>query len=229
MSAKQKIALIANVGCLADGEYTELGIPYVKFITLDELFAKYGGGLTPYTLARTWNLELISEITERIIEQSGTDANVILVPAPKINLGAEATLALSEDPLLSTKISTAFLSAVTKAKRIGALSDFYLTGKEISNMDIEPDQRALNDFIYEPFSTTAKAGNAKVVLGAISKNVGAYEDFNRSLIRHKDRYFSSETSILCLCNTYDETMAALDENCIIYSGVEIAIQTAYDQ
>ena len=40
MSVKQKIALAANINCLADQEYAELGIPRVKFATLDELFAE---------------------------------------------------------------------------------------------------------------------------------------------------------------------------------------------
>lgn len=229
MSAKQKISLIANISCLADDEFVALGIPRVKFVTLDELFDKYSDGLTPYVLSRTWNPDLISEVTEKTIERFCGDANAIIVPSPKINLGGEAERALSEDPLLATQISLAFLSAVNKCNKTAIIPDFCLTRKEVANMDIEPDKTALNDFIYKPFSSVAARGNVKAVIGSLSKNDGAYESFNRSLIRHKDDYFSSETRMLCICRTYDETLAALEENCIIFAGVEIAIQNAYDQ
>ena len=229
MSAKQKISLIANISCLADSEYAELGIPHVKFMTLDELFDKDKSGLTPYLLARSWDTELISEVTEKIIRKHSDDANAIIVPAPKINLGAEAGLALSEDPFLATKITLAFLSAVNKCDKIGIIPDFCLTRAEVANMDIEPDQRALHDFVYAPFSTTASNGRAKAIIGSVAKNEGAYENFNRNLIRNKDDYFAPETVMLCRCRTYDDTMAALEENCIILSGIELAIQNAHDQ
>ncbi len=229
MSAKQKIALLTNIHNLADDEYVQLGIPRVKFTTLDELFAKDGDGLTPYTLARTWNPELISQVTMRIIQRNCGDANVIIVPSPKINLGGEMQLALSEDPLLSSKIALAFLSAVKQCNKIGALPDFCLHPKEVANLDIIPDQKALNDFIYQPFSSVVKQGDVKIVIGSISKNEGAYEAFNRDILRRKADYFSSETTMLCHCKTYDETLLALEEDCIILNGVESAIQNAYDQ
>ena len=229
MSAKQKITLISDVHRLADDEYRAFGIPLVKFCTLDELFAKDGNGLTPYALARSWNTELITRVTSEIIEKNADDSNVILVPSPKINLGGEADVALSEDPMLSTEISLAFLSAVNSCKRIGVIPDFYLTEKDVANMDIEPDDTALHDFIYEPFSNTVKNGQARAVVASLSKNAGAYEDFNRGLLRHKESYFPTETEMLCLCKTYDDTILALDENCIIFTGIEVAIQNAYDQ
>ena len=123
MSAKQKIALVANVNCLADDEYAALGIPRVKIASLDELFAKEGDGLTPYTLARSWNTDLITNVTEQIIEHNCDDANIIMVPAPKINLGAEGEAALSEDPLLATNVALAFIEAVNNCKRIAILPD----------------------------------------------------------------------------------------------------------
>ena len=229
LTAKQKISLAANINRLADDEYADIGIPRVKFSTLEEIFARGGDGLTPYSVARTWDLGLISELTEKIIQQNAGDANAILVPAPKINLGAEAELALSEDPLLAKQIALAFLSAVNKCNKSGVISNFFLTKKEIANMDIEPDQRVLHDFIYEPFSTVAEKGNAKAVICSVSKLDGAYEGLNRTLIKSKTEYFTAQTDMLCLCSTQDETMMALDEGCIIFAGSEIAIQTAYDQ
>lgn len=229
MSAKQKISLIADIHRLADEEYAELGIPHVKIVTLEELFAKDGDGLTPYTLARSWNPHLITNVTKNIIERTCEDANVIIIPSPKINLGAEAQLALSEDPLLSSQIAMAFLSAVEQCKKIGIIPDFCLTKKEIANMDLKPDAKALHDFFYEPFTTVLKKSKAQAVIGSISKNEGDYEDFNRTLLRNKERYFTPETDMLCVCKTYDETIAALEEDCIIFSGVEIAIQNAYEQ
>ena len=229
MSAKQKIALLANVNCLADDEYAALGIPCVKITSLDELFAKEGDGLTPYTLARSWNTDLITNVTEQIIKHNCGDANIIIVPAPKINLGAEGEKALSEDPLLATDVALAFIEAVNNCGKIAILPDFYLTKKEVANLDIEPDKRALHDFFFAPFSTAVKKGKIRAVIGSISKNIGAYEEFNRSLVRNKSAHLPVETDILCLCKTYDETIAALDEDCIIFNGVEIAIQNAYDQ
>ena len=38
MSAKQKISLVADIHYLADDEYAALGIPRLKFATLEELF-----------------------------------------------------------------------------------------------------------------------------------------------------------------------------------------------
>ena len=229
LSAKQKISLVANINRLADDEYAEIGLPRVKFSTLEEIFAKDGDGITPYTLARTWNLELIAEVTEKVIRQAAGDVNAILVPAPKINLGAEAELALAEDPLLAKQISVAFLSAVNKCNKSGVISNFFLTKKEVANMDIEPDQQALHDFVYEPFSKVAENGKAKALICSLAKNDGAYEDLNKTLIRSKSKYFSPETEMLCLCRTQDETIAALDEGCIIFRGSEIAIQNAYDE
>lgn len=229
MSAKQKISLITNINCLADDEYAALGIPRVKIVTLDELFAKEGDGLTPYTLARSWNTDLITKVTEEIVKHNCADANIIIVPSPKINLGAEGEVALSEDPLLSSEIALAFISAVKSCGKSCIIPDFYLTKKEVANLDLEPNKKALNDFFFEPFSKVARRGELQAVIGSISKNDGAYEDFNRTLVRSKSSYFSEKTDILCLCKTYDETIAALDEDCIIFTGVEIAIQNAYDQ
>ena len=130
MSAKQKIALLANVHHLADDEYVALGLPRVKFTTLEELFMKDGDGLTPYTLARSWDTDLITKVTAEIIQRNSDDANVIIVPSPKNSFGGEGQLVLSEDPLLATEISLAFLAAVKQCKKIGALSDFCLTRKD---------------------------------------------------------------------------------------------------
>lgn len=229
MSAKQKISLIADIDRLADDEYTELGIPRVKFATLDDIFARHGNGLTPYALARSWDTGLIVSVTEEILKQDSEGANVIVIPSPKINLGAEGSLALSEDPYLSTQLSLSFLSAVTSAGKVGVLPDFYLSKREVASLDATPDKKALHDFLYSPFATVVKKGGAKAVIGSISKNAGEYEEFNRSLIRRNEKYFPTDTDVLCLCKTYDETLAALDENCIIYKGVEIAIENAYDQ
>lgn len=229
MSAKQKISLIADIHNLANEEYVGLGVPRVKFVTLEELFAKSGDGLTPYNLARTWDLDFITKVTKAIIERTVEDANIIIVPSPKINLGGEAQLALAEDPLLASQIAVAFLSAVHQCKKIGVIPDFCLTSKEVVNMDLHLDQKVLHDFICQPFSSVAKKGKAKAIIGSISKQNGAYEEINRTLLRAKEKYFSVDTDMLCICKTYDETISALEENCIIFTGVEIAIQNAHEQ
>lgn len=229
MSAKQKIALVTNIRCLAKEEYTQLGFPFVKIVTLDELFEKDGEGLTPYVLARTWNLDLITSMTERVIARNCGDANVIILPSPKTSLGGEAQLALSEDPFLSTKIVDAFVNAVKNCNKKCILSGFYLTKKEVANMDVKPDQRALNDFLFAPFSTVAKKSAVVGVIGSMTQNEGAYEDFNRSLIRNKGSYFPLETFMACVSKSYEETVETLEEECILLYGVESAVQNAYDQ
>ena len=229
MSAKQKMALITNLSCLADDEYTELGIPRVEMTTVSELFDLDGEGITPAILARSWDPHIISMVTEQIIAYNATDVNAIVVPAPKIDFGGANQSVLSEDPLLASKVSSAFLSAVNTANKLAILPDFSLNGTEISNLDKTPDKRALEDFLIHPFVKAASEGNAEAIIGSISKNTDEYVDINRSLLRGKEKHFSSDTVMLCNCKTYDETLLALEENCILLKGVELALQNAYDQ
>ena len=230
MSAKQKIALITNIGCLADDEYNDLGIPRLEMTTINELFDSDGEGLTPALLARSWDPHLISMVTEQVIAHSNCkDINAISVPSPKIDFGGANPSVLSEDPLLASKVSAAFLSAVNNAKKAAILPDFYLNNTEIASLDTTPDKKALEDFLIHPFVTAASNGGADAVICSISKNSGEYTDINRSLMRGKEKHFSPDTVMLCLCRTYDETLLALEENCIMIRGVDVAIQNAYDQ
>lgn len=229
MSAKQKISLISDISRLADSEYNELGIPYVEISTVDELFEADGEGLSPTLLARTWDTNLVSLITQQVIAHREKCANVILVPSPKIDFNGANKNSLSEDPLLACRMSTAFLEAINKSEITGVIPDFYINENEVNNLDKSPNKSVLNEFFINPFSTAASNGEAKAVIGSISKNVGEYESFNKNILREQNKYFSSETDMLCMCKTYDETLYALEENCIIFRGVEAAIQNAYER
>ena len=85
LSEAQKIKILTDVRCLADEEYTKLGIPAFKLSTLEE-YKRYLYP-TPKSMANSWNPKVISELASDMAAAMSADGiNTALMPSPVAKL-----------------------------------------------------------------------------------------------------------------------------------------------
>ena len=229
LSAKQKIALITGIECLSRPEYAEAGLPHLEIATLDALLSSGGDGISAKMLARSWDTELVTELVTKLLENKRDSANLIIVPSPKIDFNGANKAALSEDALLASRMTAAYLTAVKNAGLIGVVPDFSLSKAEALNLDKKLDRRILTEFFLTPYARAVSEGEARAVIASLSTAMGEYENFNFNLIKEKDKHLPEGTYLLCRAVTHEETLLALDEGCILMSSAASGIENAHEQ
>ncbi len=230
LTVKQKIELLTNFASFSDPALRDIGVPSVSIKTADELLGNYESGLSVATLARTWDADLVEKIVADAIQSEGEQGtDLLVVPSPKMKieqLGSEQ----SEDPILSTTLSLAYLKGAGKSGCMGVVSDYQLRSDEADQLDGQMDRRVFMEYFIRPFKKVAEIENCSALCGSVSDYGGQYGDLNARLLEEAEsRIFKRPIQILCEAQTSEETVQAIQKGYVLLSGVPTALELAYEQ
>lgn len=230
MSVKQKIALLTNIKCLSDAEYTALGIPYTSMARLEDILLKTKEGISANILARSWNTEGIARTARELAEAARREGtNLVITPSPKIKI-TPYKASVSEDPYLSGRLTGAYLSAIRDAGVSSCVSGFSLESDDVDYLDLEPSRRFIYEYFVMPFRLAMKEGECSCVIGSYSGLQNGYEDLNLELMRSaQSRFFGTGLNLLCDELTPEATAAVWYEGGIVMRGVATVLEHAYEK
>ena len=230
LSVKQKIALLTDIKCLSDPEYSALGIPYTSLATLEDMICDTNEGINSKILARSWNIEGLKELTEAFVGVAkAKGVNFVIGPSPKIKISPYTT-ALSEDPCLSGAVAGAYLSAIHKTGIPGCVSGFRFDGEDVEYLDIELSKRVLHDYFVEPFKIAADQGECRSIIASVSGPENGYGDLNLKLMRSAEAgLFDVNMNVLCDEHTPEATAEVWHEGGIVIEGVSLVLEHAYEK
>ena len=141
LSDSEKIRMLCDISCLSGKNYRALGIPELNISALEDIDGDTYP--SPTALANTWNMALTGQIADDLFQKASlSKAGLIKVPAPRVRINPYRQ-SLSEDPLLASSISRAYLDAAQRADAAVALTDFGLHNEEPEWLDVQPDERLI--------------------------------------------------------------------------------------
>ena len=228
LSELQKIQILTDVRVLANPEYRELGVPEFKISHLNGY--RHDAYPSPASMANSWNLKLVSACAEEIAaNMSSDDINIVTMPSPipKLNLTDEA---ISEDPLLSSKIVSAYLDPI-KSKGMGVVLDgAYLDERSVSKLDKAPNVKFVNEFVLRPLKEAVENDKCNGIIAGSDIDVENYEGINMHILKTlTDGDPSHKLRALCKDVPAEETVSRIVNGYICLDGSETVLKVAVDR
>ncbi len=129
----------------------------------------------PVSLAATWDEDLVRRVSA-LLAVEAREKGVGVVLAPTVNLQRSPFAGrhfeyLSEDPLLSGRIGTAFVRGV-QDHGVGAAAKHYVANDAETSrttVDVRVDERALREVYLAPFEAVVVEGGVWVVMAAYNR------------------------------------------------------------
>ena len=230
LSENQKIRLLADVRCLADVEYTKLGVPAFKLSCVDN----YMQDVYPssFSLANSWSPKTINDVANDMaagMYSEGVSTVLVPGPIPKMNM---VDMATSEDPLLSSKITSGYLAAFARTGLGAVVDGAYLNESNVSRLDKNPDSRLVNEFIFRPLRNSIENKRCNGVTVSSDIDYENYETINtqitESMTTGEGMAFNN-SFILCRNIEPDDTISRISKGHICLDGSEIHIKAAIDK
>ena len=140
------------------------------------------------SLGSTWDLGLIKNIGVALGEEAlAKDVDVLLGPTINIHrhpLGGRHFESFSEDPFLTGKIATEYVSGVQSKNVAACLKHFVGNDTEFQRYAVSSNisERALREIYLLPFEMAIKAGDAQVVMSAYNKLNNIYCSSHKELL-----------------------------------------------
>ena len=226
LSEAQKIKLLSDVRVLSTAEYTKFGIP---MLSIESIYGyKTDVYPSPISLANSWNERIVGEVASDIaVSMSAEQINVagILSPIPKLNMTDRA---ISEDPLLSAKISSAYMGSIGKTGIAVTLDDIFFDEQDVSCLDHTPNSRFLNEFVYRAVSNTVENKKCHAVTVGADIDIKGYENIN-SEITERVATIGGEKFVLCKNIAPEDTVIRIVKGQICLDGCEPVLKAAIDR
>jgi beta-glucosidase len=174
-----------------------LGIPAIK-VTDGPIGARgsmqHGGPASACfpsgsALAATWNTELVHRVGQALGEETKTKgAHVLLAPTVNIHrspLAGRNFEAYSEDPYLTGRMATAYVSGVQSWGVGACIKHFVCNDSEFERTTISSEvaERPLREIYLTPFRMAIRDGKPWAVMSAYNKVNGTWCSQNRRLLR----------------------------------------------
>ncbi len=231
LAFKQKIELLSNINAFSESMAQISGTPSIKVERLEDVFLKYGISLRE--IVRSWDTALISKITYGIIkeeEKAGNGANVYICPSMKPSIMGAYREALSEDSFFNRSIVEALSAGISDAGALSLLDGFWLTAREIAELDDTPDERFINEIMVYPYKMLCERDEVAGVCVSYQKNFGAYapmgekllNEISSGILKKGDRKFA-------YISHPDETVKALLDGAVLLNGYTVALESAYSR
>ena len=221
----QKIRILTDISCLADVEFEALGIPSFKLSNIEEY--KRDVYPSPASLANSWNLRVVSDIsTDMAVSMTADGVNTVCVPSPVPQLNV-SDLALSEDPLLSSKFSGEYITAFGKLGMGTVLDGAYLDDNDISCLDKEPNARFLNEFVLNPIKNAAENKKCNGIVMSAELDIENYRTTNSDIVEKIT--VGEGTYFICKNVTPENTVDHIIKGHICFNGSEVVLKTALDR
>ena len=140
------------------------------------------------SLGSTWNLNLVNQIGIALGEEANAkDVDVLLGPTINIHrhpLGGRHFECYSEDPFLTGKIATEYVTGVQSKNVAACLKHFVGNDTEFQRYAVSSNisERALREIYLLPFEMAIKAGDAQVVMSAYNKLNNIYCSSHKELL-----------------------------------------------
>ena len=229
LSVKQKIALITDVNCLSDPAFEQCGIPHTATCRLGAMMEEIGEGLSPISLARAWNPDLIRGLTGELAAcAKERRVRLLFAPTPKMKFDPFDRGA-TEDPYLSTTLTKAYLEAIRSTRLVGGVDGFRMESGDMAQLDAESCRRVIREYFVRPFQQILAEEGCGAVLGTVSGPKGASDGLNRGLLAQGKATFFRDRAVLCEEDTPEATVSAIREGYILMKGVARAIEDAYEE
>ena len=230
LSESQKIRILTDVRCLADEEYSKLGIPSFALASADG----FGTDFYPSakSLASSWSSRVVSEVaTDIAVSMSARGINAAIVPSPvaKLNINDEAT---TEDPYLSTKLTSEYVYAIGKTGMGAVVDGAYLDENDVSRLDKRPDSRLINEFVLRPIEKSFENKKCNGVIVSSDIDVRYYEGVNSEIAEKitvgEGRSYQG-SYILCKDIAPEDTVKRIVKGHICLDGSETMLKAAIDR
>lgn len=196
LTLEEKVALLAGRGFWVTTAVPRLGIPAVK--VSDGPNGARGDGVSGASaasfpvgsaLGSTWNAPLVREVG-RVLGQEARTKNAQLLLGPTVNLqrtplGGRNFECYSEDPWLTARIATAFISGV-QAEGVGAcIKHFVCNDSEYQRHSIssDVDERTLREVYLLPFELAVREARPWAVMSAYNRVNGIFASSHTDLLR----------------------------------------------
>ena len=140
------------------------------------------------SLGSTWNLNLVNQIGIALGEEANAkDVDVLLGPTINIHrhpLGGRHFESYSEDPFLTGKIATEYVTGVQSKNVAACLKHFVGNDTEFQRYAVSSNisERALREIYLLPFEMAIKAGDAQVIMSAYNKLNNIYCSSHKELL-----------------------------------------------
>jgi beta-glucosidase len=226
LSDKDKVRIISNVDELSDAKYRVLGIPSLKFASIDD----YGKDDYPsfVALANTWNMDIIGAVagerTERMLENR---VNIAEIRGPKAKIDP-CRVAISEDPMIATAVSSKVAEAVSERGINVSLSDYSIRTTDTKWLDNDVDDRFMNEYIIQPFKACAEKARVCSLESRSDIYVGGYEKINSDLEKRTSDVCEGAYAI-CREITTEKTVRYLQNGGMFYKGSAVALEAALNR
>ncbi len=225
LSDSEKIRMLCDISCLSGKNYRALGIPELNISALEDIDGDTYP--SPTALANTWNMTLTGQIADDLFQKASlSKAGLIKVPAPRVRINPYRQ-SLSEDPLLASSISRAYLDAAQRADAAVALTDFGLHNEEPEWLDVQPDERFLREFLVKPYADAAEGKKCAAVLTRENIAHAEYGTVNARLmeIAASDGVIKQATPI-CARVSAENTVTFLAGGGLCFEGSALAVESA---
>ncbi len=210
LTEAQKLRLLTDIHSTEDPGLNALGVPRVRW--RNAYAGRKAAYPSPSFLACSWDEELVGEVTEALCrEELARGGCHLVLPSPKPKLTPYGD-ALSEDPCLSARLSSA---ALTGALRTGASvspAGYGLTPSEWADTEGDQAARFVRTFLHVPFRTLSR--------------VGGYAGFVTEGDRPAVGISWEKPRLFCHAATPAETVKALSEGKICLRGSEEGLRLA---
>lgn len=174
-------------------ERTRLGIPIIPFDEAVHGLVRDGATMFPQAiaLAATWDTALVARAA-RAIARETKSRGIRQVLSPVINIANEVRWGrveetYGEDPLLTSRMGVAFVSAFESAGIVATPKHFIANVGEggRDSYPIDLDQRLLDEMYFPPFKAAIDVGHARSVMSAYNSVNGDPATQNRALLTDK--------------------------------------------
>lgn len=171
-------------------ENTRLGIPIIPFE--EALHGLSGDGATMFpqaiALAATWDTSLVTRVASAIAREAGS-RGIRQILSPVINIANDPRWGrveetYGEDPVLSSLMGDAFISAVERAGVVATPKHFVANVGEggRDSYPIDVDERLLREMYFPPFKSAVQKAHARSVMTSYNSVDGTPATQNRTLI-----------------------------------------------
>ncbi|MHB8104162.1 MAG: glycoside hydrolase family 3 protein, partial [Dehalococcoidales bacterium] len=199
MTLEEKVSLLAGIDFWRTHAIERLGIPAMKVTdgphgdrTVDTATNNQTLPATCFPtaigMAATWNPDLIQRVGTALGEETRTRGCAILL-GPCVNihrspLGGRNFESYSEDPYLSSQMTTAIIKGIQSQRVSACVKHFALNNSEYQRMTIssEVDERAMREIYFPSFEKAVKEAGVWSVMCSYNKVNGTHASENPRLL-----------------------------------------------
>ncbi|MBV9174797.1 MAG: glycoside hydrolase family 3 C-terminal domain-containing protein [Chloroflexi bacterium] len=187
LALEEKASLTAGTDLWHTAAVERLGIPALRLTdgpsgARGERWSSGGSACFPSgsALGATWNPRLVRRVGQALAEEArAKGAQVLLAPTVNIHrhpLNGRHFECYSEDPLLTSELSTAYVEGVQERGIAAVVKHFVCNDQEFERLtiNVEVDERTLREIYLPPFESAVHRAHVWALMGAYNKLHGVY-------------------------------------------------------